>query len=566
MSYLLGVNCSGFHSSACLLTREGIHTAICEERLSRVKQDRRFPLAAIEYCLGAAGLDIHDVDHVFIGWHPRFYLQMSDRTLQDAFRNRGKLAYLALNELATLSRREITDVAERLFHGKRELEIRFVDHHQAHLDNAFFQSGFERADFLMLDGFGEMASGSCGSVARDRVDPQATFRTPHSLGSFYSAFTDFLGFRPNQDEWKVMALAALGDPERDYERVRRLVRVDGLHLELDLSYFEHFLFFTPRHFSPKFVAEFGAPLEPGAEPEPRHADLVAAVQRVSEEAVFALLRTLAARAGNDQLVLGGGYFMNSVCNGKLVDQTPYREVFVGGSPDDSGVALGSALHGAHRRLGWEPARTRARHNYFGRTYDGAEVLQELERRKIRHRRLDDPTETAAQLLRQGKIVGWFQGAAEFGQRALGNRSILADPTLASMKDTVNRSVKYREHFRPFAPSVLKERQGELFSGLDEGGGYFMEKVFPFKPEWSGRLPAVSHFDGTGRLHTVDADVNPLFYRLICEFEKLSGAPVVLNTSFNTSGMPLVETPGDALDCFYSSGIDALVLGDRLVEK
>jgi carbamoyltransferase len=565
LSYLLGINCSGFLSSACLLSERGVHTAICEERISRIKQDRAFPRHAIRYCLAAAGIELTELAGVHIGWHPRFYLQQSDHSLREAFRDRGKMSYLALNELASLADGELRDVSERLALAEGDIDIHFLDHHRAHLANAFYQSGFEQADFLMLDGWGEVSTGLSGTLDRERVTVFDRIDTPHSLGSFYSTFTDFLGFRPNVDEWKVMALAAFGDATRYYADVRRMIRVSGLRLELDLSYFEHYLFITPRSFSRKFVETFGEPLAPGEEPSERHCDLVAALQRVAEEVVFELLEAIAERGEGRRLVVGGGFFMNSVCNGKLLDGSPYEEVFVGGSPDDSGVSVGSAFHGAASR-GWRLPLEAARHNYFGRPYEREDVRRELERRKLRYRVLADPAAKAADLLQERKIVGWFRGRSEFGQRALGNRSILANPTDPEAKETVNATVKYREHFRPFAPAVLQARQRELFAGVGSQTSYFMEKVFPFAPAWAKRVPAVVHADGSGRLQTVSDQVNPRFHQLIGEFEKRSGVPVVLNTSFNTNGMPLVETPGDAIGCFFDSGLDALILEDLLVEK
>ncbi len=363
-----------------------------------------------------------------------------------------------------------------------------------------------------------------------------------------------------------MALSSLGDPGAFYERVRPLVRVNGLRIELDLGFFEHFIFFKPGYYSQKMVELLGPPLAPGAEPGRREWDIVAAVQRVAEETVFEVLRALHARTGGERLVVGGGFFMNSVCNGKLHRETPYRQVFIGGSPDDSGISLGSALHGAHRVLSQPAPVATARHNYFGRVYDQASVEAELLRRKLRYTVVEDPAETAAELLVRGKILGWFQGASEFGQRALGNRSILADPRRPEMKDLVNASVKYREGFRPFAPSILAERQQEVLDVSTDITAHFMERVFPIRPAWREKVPAVVHFDGSARPQTVEAATNPLYHALIHAFDERTGVPLVLNTSFNVNGMPLVETPADALDCFYACGLDALVLGNCLLKK
>lgn len=566
MAYVLGINCSGFHSSACLLHEGRVVAAICEERLSRVKQDKAFPHQAIRYCLDVAGITLQDVGDAFVGWHPRHYLRRSDGSLPDALRARGKMAYLALNELAAEFGEPLTNVEQTLRSEHATLRIHFVDHHEAHLANAFFQSGFVESDFLVLDGFGELSTGMCGHMDEAETTILAQYPTPHSMGSFYSTFTDFLGFKPDGDEWKVMALSALGNPGVYYDRIRPLVKVDGLRFELDLSFFEHYIFFKPGFYSQKLVDLLGPPLARGAAPGQREHDLVAAVQRVAEETIFSLLGALHAQTGRDTLVVGGGFFMNSVCNGKLLANTPYRKVFIGGSPDDSGISIGSALFGARRMLRQSIPHVAARHNYLGRTYTQEEIEGELRRRKLRYRTVEDAPRAAAELLHAGKIVAWFQGGSEFGQRALGNRSILADPTRAEMKDLVNACVKYREGFRPFAPAVLAEKQHAVLEIPEGTDVHFMEQVYRIRPAWQARVPAVTHFDGTGRPQTVSADTNPRFHALITDFEAMSGVPLVMNTSLNVNGMPLVESPADALNCFFACGLDALVLGDAILEK
>ncbi len=566
MRYTLGINCSGFHSSACLLGDGVLVAAICEERLSRVKRDKAFPHQAINYCCEAAGITFAQISDAFMGWHPRHYLRKSNHMLGDALRARGKLSHVTLNELATHAVESLTDVEHRLKTAHSDLAVHFVDHHQAHLAHAFYGSGFSAADFMILDGFGELTTGMCGQAGPERIDAFLHYPTPHSMGSFYSAFTDYMGFHPDSDEWKVMALSALGDPTVYYDRIRPLVKVDGLRFELDLSFFEHYIYFKDGYYSAKLVELLGPPLAPGAAPGKREWDIVAAVQRVAEEVLFSLLGALHARTGSDALVLGGGFFMNSVLNGKVHKGTLYRKVFIGGGPDDSGISIGSALYGAHNVLNLPSGNAAMRHNYFGRSYSNDEILAELTRRKIQHAHLEDAPATGARLIGEGKILGWFQGGSEFGQRALGNRSILADPTRAEMKDAVNASVKYREGFRPFAPAILSERQQEVLDIPEDATAYFMEKVFPIRPEWQARVPAVTHFDGSGRPQTVLRETNPRFHALITAFEKLTGVPLVLNTSFNVNGMPLVESPGDALSCFFACGLDALILGDYLVEK
>lgn len=564
MTFVLGINCSGLHASACLVEDGRVRVAICEERLSRVKQDRSFPHRAIAYCCDAAGISLDDVSDVYVGWNPRFYIQRSDHVLHEAHLQRGKVSYLALNELASAVEGEITDVQQVIGRPTGDLRIHFVDHHEAHAAGAFAASGFDRAAFLVLDGFGEHTTTAAGVATRNGVQVHNGTRTPHSLGSFYSTFTEFVGFRPNSEEWKVMALAAYGDPERFLADVRSLVRVHEGAVELDLSFFEFFLPFTPHRFSPKLVSAFGPPRDPAKPIEPHHMDLVAAVQAVFEEAVVDLLEHLHRTTGEPDLVIGGGAFMNSVANGKLLDRTPFDRLFVGGTPDDTGISLGSALWGA--QAGGQPLAPADHHNFYGRTYSTDEVEAFLASRKLSFRKVDDPAAEAARLVAAGQVVAWFQGGSEFGQRALGHRCILADPTRPDSKEVVNDQVKYREPFRPFGASVLEERAGEIFA-LDPGHRpLFMESVVGLRGPWVDRLPGVTHVDRRVRVQVVPQDVDPLFHRLIQAVESHTGAPVVLNTSFNTNGMPMVETPSDAVACFATSGLDALVIDRFVLEK
>lgn len=565
--YILGINCSGFHSSACLLGPDGrVLTAIAEERLSRVKQDKSFPRQAIRYCCAAAGIELMDIADVFIGWNPAPYLLQPRQNLADALQDRGKLAQLTLNELAALQG-GVSGLTQTLTDAQGSaMRLHYVDHHRAHLANSWLQSGFAEADFLVADGFGETTTGLLGMATAAGLQELAANRTPHSLGLFYAAFTEFLGFRPNGDEWKIMALAARGNWRTYYDQLRPLVQVNGLFYELDLRYFEFFLFFTPHYYSPKLVELLGPPAAPGAELTQREFDIVAAVQRIIEETVFALLRNLHARTGQRRLVLSGGVFMNSVLNGKITRYTPYEEVFIGATPDDTGISVGSALYGRHFVLNLPLKTTTRTHNFFGRAYTEAEIEAELQRRKVLYTRPADLPAATAALLQPGLVVGWFQGASELGQRALGHRSILANPTLPDMKARVNASIKYREAFRPFAPAVPEERQHEFFDLPAGETAYFMEKVFSLLPAAQRLLPAVTHDDGTGRLQSVQATENPLFHQLLLAFGQLSSVPVLLNTSFNLNGMPLVESPADALDCYFRSGLDALVLGPFLLQK
>lgn len=563
---ILGINTSGFHSSACLVVNGKIEAAITEERISRIKQDKSFPVQAIDYCCEVAQINSLDITDIYIGWNPTQYMYKSDNTLNDALKDRGKMAYLGLNELAAMNNEEAVEIKQELKTLNSKWNIHFVDHHKAHLSSAFLLSGFEDSDFFIADGFGENTSGFVGTASLNSIDILNEFRAPHSLGSFYSTFTEFLGFRPNGDEWKVMALASLGNPDTHYEKVKSLISVDDTGFELDLSYFEHYLFFTKHYYSEKFIEIFGKRISKLEELTQYHYDLVAAVQKFAEDVAIEILNNLHTKTGSQNIVLSGGFFMNSVLNGKVLEKTPYENIYIGGSPDDSGISIGSALYGWVYDKGNKEILDRLNHNYFGKQYSNSDIIKELDKRKIKYEIVEDIEKFAAAKIRTKNIVGWFQGRSEFGQRALGNRSILADPTHSDIKDIVNSSIKYREGFRPFAPSVLKEKQDEYFHIPKGQNSYFMEKVFMFKDEYKDKLPAVVHFDGSGRLQTVSEKINPKYYRLIEEFEKLSGFGIVLNTSLNINGMPLVDSPADAINCFYQSGIDYLIMNNIAIAK
>ena len=563
---ILGVNISGFHSSACIIVNGEIKSAITEERLTRLKRDKNFPKQSIKYCCETAGITIDDITDVYVGWNPSVYMYKSDGTINDSLKDRGKMAYLSLNELASMTNSDSLEITQEIKTINSNWKIHYVNHHWAHLSNSFLSSGFKKSDFFVADGFGENTTGLLGSVDYNNINSLSNFRTPHSLGSFYSTFTEFLGFHPNGDEWKVMALASLGNSQTYYNNVKKLVKVNDLRFELDLSYFEHYMFFTEHYYSPKFIEEFGNPISKLDELTQYHYDLVAAVQKVAEDVSVEILNNLQKTTNNKNIVVSGGFFMNSVLNGKILDKTNYENIYIGGSPDDSGISIGSALYGLVYDKKYTKTLPNLTHNYYGCEYSDLHIINELNKRKIKFTQIDNIEEFVATKLREKNIVAWFQGKSEFGQRALGNRSILADPTFDDVKDRVNSSIKYREGFRPFAPSVLEDNESDYFHISKNQHSYFMEKVFMFKEEFMNKLPGVVHFDGTGRLQTVSKNTNPKYYNLIKEFEKLSGYPIVLNTSFNINGMPLVETPSDALDCFYKSGIDYLVMNNIIIEK
>jgi carbamoyltransferase len=390
---------------------------------------------------------------------------------------------------------------------------------------------------------------------------------PHSLGLLYGAVTQFLGFRSDSDEWKVMALASYAETDNEYlVPMRRLAEVhDDGGFSVDLSYLAYYNYWDHRRYGDRFVEAFGPPRTRTEPLTQRHERIASALQKVFEETMAKILTRLHERSGADRLVVSGGCFMNSVFNGKITKVTPFEEVFVTSCPDDSGTSIGAALYLHGLRTG-EHRPEAMTHNYWGPDYSDEECRAVVDRFKLAGEAVDDPGKSAAEDLAGGKLVGWFQGPAEFGQRALGGRSILADPRRSDAKGLVNAAVKYRESFRPFAPAILADKVAEWFECEPGAQVPFMERVYQFRPEKRDAVPAVVHVDGSGRLQTVDTHANPRYHRLISRFDELTGVPIVLNTSFNLNGEPIVCAPEDAVRTFYSCGLDVLYLGNIRITK
>ncbi|MEZ4268706.1 MAG: carbamoyltransferase C-terminal domain-containing protein [Myxococcota bacterium] len=560
---ILGINYYFHDSSACLLQDGRLVSAIEEERLNRDKHTYAFPELAIERCVAMAGLEFGDIDHIAVSIQPLLHWG-------------AKLAYATKNprhgtgflrfEASRLHWR-LRAFARWFLRGwprlKHRPRVHFVEHHLSHVAGSFLVSPYETAALLGLDGAGEWATSwlGAGSGTDTRCFGQSTF--PHSLGSFYEAATEFCGFRPNYDEGKTMGLAAYGDPARFATEVGRMVRVDaegGIHVDLSKFSYQHH---GDQRCGPGYHAAFGAPRKPGEPFAQHHRDLAAACQQVLEERVLQVCRILHHKTGARHVVLSGGVALNSVMNGRIVRESPFDDLYVTPGPGDNGTCIGAAFYVRHAVLG-HPRDFVLRDPYLGPAYDDAELRLAIEARGLTATRLEDAPETAADLIHEGRIVGWYQGRMEFGPRSLGNRSILANPTLPTMKDHLNARVKHREAFRPFAPSALAESADEIFDTEVEAP--FMLKVCDVRPAWRERLPAITHADGTARLQTVNAELNPRYHRLIAALGRRNGAAVVLNTSYNVMGQPIVESPLEAIDCYLGTGIDALVLGDYLLTK
>jgi carbamoyltransferase len=444
------------------------------------------------------------------------------------------------------------------------LPIHYVRHHLCHASN-FYSSPFDEAAILTIDAFGEKQSITFNVGRGTKIDTIWSQEFPHSLGSLYSTLTEFLGFQAQNDEWKLMGASSYGNPEKFRNKLSSIVKlseIDGF--ELDLSYFNFYQFHRPGRYTNKLSTLLGVPPNKQGQPlSQEYYDLAASAQELFEKIYYHLLVQIEKKTGMKNVVLSGGCALNSLANGKILSKTNFKDCFIPPVPDDSGVALGAAYYIHHRDYGSvrsEPMKS----NYYGPSYTDNEISTCLKKYKINHRNVENPAKEAALLIASGKVIGWFQGGVEFGDRALGNRSILADPRDASMKEKVNDTVKYREPFRPFAPSILEERISEYFIGAVPTP--FMEKVFLIQEDKRHTFPAVTHVDGTGRIQTVTKLQNKLYWELISEFEKLTGVPIVLNTSFNLKGEPIVCEPTDAIRTFFSSGLDALVIGSSVLEK
>jgi len=562
---VLGLSAIGFDTSATLLVDGRPVFACQEERLVRQKRTRAFPMAAVRAALAHAKLGSRDVDAVAVSWNPGINLEAFNAAQSMRHRYLGEVLYSVPSHLLTLEREPRVAMTTQRFEflDGHETTVHFVTHHATHAAS-FLMSPFEEAAVMTVDAFGENQCTTFSRGAGNRLEPVWSQEFPHSLGSFYSTFTEYCGFKPQSDEWELMGASAYGNPRRFLEPVRSLVNLLDDGFELDLKCFNHYQFHRPGYATPKLTERLGLPPNERDRPlDEAYYDLAAAAQRVAEEIYFHLLRRLHERTGLERVVLAGGVGLNSVANGKVTSETPFREVWIPPVPDDSGGSIGAALYVDCQVMG-HPRSYEMRENYLGPGYDDDQIEAVLRRFNLRYERLDDPPEAAAERIAAGKILGWFQGRLEFGDRALGNRSILADPRDPEMKNRVNAIIKYRELFRPFAPAILAERVDDYFTGAAPTP--FMEKVFPIRPDRHKQIPSVTHVDGTGRLQTVTREQNAAFHALIRAFEARTGVPVVMNTSFNLRGEAIVCAPEDAIRTFYTSGLDALVLGSFLLEK
>ncbi len=556
--HILGLSCFYHDAAACLIHDGKLVAAAQEERFSRVKHDWRFPEKAIQYCLSEAGISVDDVS--LVAFYEKPILKF-ERVLETflAVAPRGILAFMETIPSWLNQKLRVPDIIRKNL-GYRGPLI-FVEHHMAHAASSFFFSPFDEAAVLVLDGVGEWATASYGTGNGNRLSLSHEVTFPHSLGLLYSAFTAYLGFEVNDAEYKVMGMASYGSPV-----FRETITQNLAHINPDGSLTLNMKYFSFQHgkkmFNGHFERLFGSPgRTPESELLQKHFDIAASIQAVTEDVVLSMARYVHQQTGMRCLCLAGGVALNSVSNGKLLREGPFDELFIQPAAGDAGAALGAAYAGHHLYLKKEE-RHRLGNVYLGPFYQDADPSS-LAGPGVLTRILDDPllVEEVARLLSEGKVIGWHQGRMEFGPRALGNRSILADPRKSGMKDTVNRMVKFREAFRPFAPVVTVEDAERFFS--IRGESPFMLLTFPVKTD---KLPAVTHVDGSARVQTVSKEQNEKLYALLRAFERLTGVPVLLNTSLNLRGEPIACSPEDAYHCFVRSGMDGLVVGQALFMK
>lgn len=594
---ILGINAYHADSSAAIFVDGKMIAAIEEERFRRVKHWAGFPELSIAFCLQEADIGYADVDFYAIGRDPKakffkklLYLAQnpggSFNAIKDRFINSKKVASID-EELSRLS-----GLSASTFTGK----IKQVEHHRSHIASAFFASPFDKAACLTIDGSGDFTTTMTAIGEGNTITVLDSVDFPHSIGIFYTAFTQLLGFPHYGDEYKVMGMAPYGSREaavvsrelavvggedtakgqRLADKLAKVVKLtdDGL-FKLDLSYFrtgtqgiisygEDNAPVVAPLYSEKMISEFGAPRKKDEPLTQYHKDLAASVQAFTEKIIFHLLENLHKKTGLDNVCIAGGVAQNSVANGKILRNTSFKNIYIPSAGHDAGISMGAALYTQHVSLNYkrQPAIKSA---YTGSRFSNAEIKEILTAKNIAFTELaDEPLfNRITDCMINGGVVGWFSGRAEFGPRALGGRSIIADPRRNDAKEILNTKIKRRESFRPFAPSILKEYVGEYFEITDEVP--FMEKVYPIKKEKQALIPAVTHVDGTGRLQSVDKDISPRYYQLIDAFRQKTGIPILLNTSFNENE-PIVNRPEEALACYLRTNMDMLVMENILVSR
>jgi carbamoyltransferase len=563
---ILGLNTIGFNTSASYLDNGKLKCSIEEERLSRIKRTRQFPIKSIDYILNKFNLKFNDFDAVAISWNPLINLEKFDSNQSENKSYIPNLIHSIPSYILKLTKENVPEYfTQEIKFKKKKIKIYFINHHLSHASSYYF-SGFKKASILTMDAFGEKQSGGFYLAKNNDIKKINDLEFPHSLGSFYSTFTEICGFKPQSDEWKLMGASAYGNQKKNifYEKIRKLVELkNNGKFELNLKYFNHYMFHRPNYYNKKLLDYLNISLNKKPELTQEYYDLSFAAQKVFEDILFNALNSLYRETKSENLVFAGGCALNCLANGKIIKKTKFKNIFIPPVPDDSGAGLGAAFY-LHNKILNNKRVYVMDNNYLGPSYSNAEVESTLKKYKLKFKFVKNPSLIGAKLISENKIIGWFQDSLEFGDRALGNRSILADPRKNDIKLRINKIVKYREPFRPFAPAVLNEYVKKYFTEYQKSN--FMEKTVKVKKKMQKYVPGIVHMDGTARLQTVMKKNNSKFYKLIEQFYKITKIPMVINTSLNYKGDPICCSIEDIVKTFYLSGLDAIIINNYLLEK
>jgi carbamoyltransferase len=565
---ILGVSCY-YHDSAAAIIKDGqIIAAAQEERFTRKKHDNGFPTNAINYCLDSLGIAINEVDYIAFYEKP---IIKFERILQQHIANFPKSIKVFFDTIPSwlLEKLRIKETFRDHLHYQGK--FLFIPHHLSHAAASYFTSPYQEAAVFTLDGVGEWATTTFGHASGNTIKIEKQINFPHSLGLFYSAMTAYLGFAVNNDEYKVMGLSAYGKSAPLYDKIRHLITTnpDG-SFSLDMQYFSYE--YQEKMFNQKLCEYLGAPArKPDSTMTPHYENVASATQKVFEDVLFESLNKLYKKHPVPNLVLSGGSALNSLSNGKISSRTPFKNFYITPDPGDGGGSLGAALYAYYGLLKPKDKHSLLPSAYLGPEFSQSQIKKAIDQFKLSAQLFPNDSQLideVSDLLFKQKVIGWFQGRMEWGPRALGNRSILAAATSQEMQDIINAKVKHREMFRPFAPVILREKTHEYFKtdkNISVSADYML-LVYPFKKEVQPKVPAVVHVDGSGRLQTIDEKSNSKYYRLIKKYSEKTGVHLILNTSFNVKGEPIVCTPTDAIKCFLNTEIDYLVLGNYLIKK
>ena len=567
---IIGLNHGEINSSAAIAVDGNIVAAAPEERFIRQKKTKNFPKNALQFCLSHQGIKFTEVDAIAQGWNPGAKWVSYNPVISSNKIKREDYFYSVPDHLFDFTERtEIPDYVVQTFQQGLP-PVYYIQHHRCHAANAFFLSPFNEAAVLTADWTGELESISKGFCSGTSIDILDTQWMPHSVGMLYATYTQILGYRPDNDEWKVMAMSAENVDSKDIENsiLNTISLLDDGRFELNQKYYTGALVDQPNLYSEKLLSLLQTTpdgLKDSNNDYVWQCKVAKAMQKLAETIIWHVLNDLYEKTKTTNLVLGGGFFMNSVINGKITKNTKFQNVYISHSPDDLGNSIGAALYLNHCIFDKPRSKQHSVSN-LGPEFTSLQIQKVIKRRNVIGKKLSNPEKSIAEILAKGEVVALLQGRMEFGDRALGFRSILGDPRSPEMKDKINGMIKYRESYRPFAPATLFESANQIFNVEKNYSCDYMEKVVQVRGSHQLKIPAVTHFDGSGRLQTVRKDDNPYFYNVIQQFEKLVGIPVVLNTSFNINGEPIALSPDDALNTFFNSGLEYLVMEDWLITK